>query len=67
MFKEYKKFIMTGNVIAVILVGTIGAVIKGFVSFIITRIIGMFIGGASFAEKFIELSPKVPAVLNDAG
>ena len=58
---------MTGNVIAVILVGTIGAVIKGFVSFIIIQIIGMFIGGASFAEKFIELSPKVPAVLNDAG
>ena len=67
MFKEYKKFIMTGNVIAVILVGTIGAVIKGFVSFIIIRIIGMFIGGASFTEKFIELSPKEPAVLNDAG
>ena len=66
MFKEYKKFIMTGNVIAVILVGIIGAVIKGFVSFIIIRIIGILIGGASFAEKFKELSPKEPPVLNDA-
>ncbi|MFT6283076.1 MAG: large conductance mechanosensitive channel [Salibacteraceae bacterium] len=71
MLKEFKKFIMTGNVIdlaiAVILAGAIGAVIKGFVSFIMMPIIGMFIGGASFAEKFVELSPKVPAVLNDAG
>ena len=61
---------MTGNFIdpdiAVILAETIGAVIKGFVSFIIIRIIGMFIGGASFAEKFKELSPKESPVLNDA-
>ena len=61
---------MTGNFIdpdiAVILAETIGAVIKGFVSFIIIRLIGMLIGRASFAEKFKELSPKEPPVLNDA-
>jgi large conductance mechanosensitive channel len=69
MLKEFKKFIMTGNVIdlaiAVILAGAIGAVIKGFVSFIMMPIIGMFTGGASFADKFLELSPYVPAVMKD--
>jgi large conductance mechanosensitive channel len=38
MFKEFKKFIMTGNVIdlavAVILAGAVGLVVKGFVSMI---------------------------------
>ena len=62
---------MTGNVIdlaiAVILAGAIGSVIKGFVSFIMMPIIGMFIGGASLAEKFVELTPYLPAVVDDAG
>lgn len=54
---------MTGNVIdlaiAVILAGAVGTVVKGFVSMIMMPIIGMFTGGASFADKVVELSPAV--------
>ena len=63
MLKEFKAFIMTGNVIdlaiAVILAGAVGTVVKGFVSMIMMPIIGMFSGGVSFADKVIELSPAV--------
>ena len=63
MLKEFKAFIMTGNVIdlaiAVILAGAVGTVVKGFVSMIMMPIIGMFTGGASFADKVVELSPAV--------
>ena len=66
MLKEFKKFIMTGNVIdlaiAVILAGAVGAVVKGFVSMIMMPIIGMFTGGASFADKVIVLNPGVEGV-----
>ena len=71
MLKEFKKFIMTGNVvdlaIAVILAGAVGAVVKGFVSNIMMPIIGLFTGGASFADKVIVLSPAVKEVVNEAG
>lgn len=63
MLKEFKNFIMTGNVvdlaIAVILAGAVGTVVKGFVSMIMMPIIGMFTGGASFADKVYELAPAV--------
>jgi large conductance mechanosensitive channel len=63
MLKEFKAFIMTGNVIdlaiAVILAGAVGTVVKGFVSMIMMPLIGMFTGGASFADKVYELSPAV--------
>lgn len=71
MFKEFKKFIMTGNVIdlavAVILAGAIKAVITGFVSMIMMPIIGLFTGDVSFADKVYELSPAVPEVLAENG
>lgn len=74
MLKEFKEFIMTGNVIdlaiAVILAGAVKAVVTGFVSNIMMPVIGVFTGGASFADKVIELSPKVPAIAevkNEAG
>ena len=63
MLKEFKAFIMTGNVIdlaiAVILAGAVGAVVKGFVSMIMMPLIGMFTGGASFADKVYELAPAI--------
>lgn len=56
MLKEFKNFIMTGNVIdfavAVIMAGAMGAVINGFVSKIAMPLIGMLSGGVSFADKF---------------
>ena len=68
MFKEFKNFIMTGNVIdfavAVIMAGAIGAVINGFVSNVIMPIVGHFAGGVDFADKKIVLDE---AVIDAAG
>ena len=68
MLKEFKDFIMTGNVVefavAVIMAGAIGKVVNGFVSNIIMPIVGMFTGGVNFADKKIVLSE---AVLDAAG
>ncbi len=61
MWKEFKEFIMTGNVIdlavAVILAGAIGLVINGFVSDIMMPIVGHFAGGLDFADLKYVLSP----------
>ena len=63
MFKEFKSFIMTGNVIdlavAVILAGAIGLVVSGFVSDVMMPIVGHFTGGMDFAELKYVLSPAV--------
>lgn len=66
MLKEFKSFIMTGNVvdlaIAVILAGAVSAVVKGFVSMIMMPIIGAFTGGKGFAEMKYVLSEAVAEV-----
>lgn len=63
MFKEFKKFIMTGNVIdlavAVILAGAIGLVVSGFVSDIMMPIVGHFAGGMDFADLKVVLTEAV--------
>lgn len=54
MLKEFKDFIMTGNVIdfavAVIMAGAIGLVINGFVADIVMPVVGEFAGGMDFAN-----------------
>lgn len=54
MLKEFRNFIMTGNVIdfavAVIMAGAIGLVINGFVADIVMPIVGEFTGGMDFAN-----------------
>ncbi len=61
--KEFKEFIMTGNVIdfavAVILAGAVGAVVTGFVQFIMMPIIGELVGGMNFSDLKYVLSPAV--------
>jgi large conductance mechanosensitive channel len=63
MLKEFKNFIMTGNVIdlaiAVIMAGAIGLVVGGFVTDIMMPIVGHFTGGMDFADLKIVLSPAV--------
>lgn len=65
MFKEFKKFIMTGNVIdlavAVLLAGAMGLVVSGFVNDIMMPIVGHFSGGLDFAEMKIVLDEAVMA------
>ena len=61
MLKEFKEFIMTGNVIdfavAVILAGAVGLVVNGFVSDIVMPVVGEFTGGMDFADMKLVLSP----------
>jgi len=61
MWKEFKEFIMTGNVIdfaiAVILAGAVGLVVNGFVNDIMMPIVGHFTGGIDFADKIYWLTP----------
>ncbi len=63
MWKEFKDFIMTGNVIdfaiAVILAGAVGLVVTTFVSDVMMPVVGMISGGPDFADKMIELAPAV--------
>ncbi|MEE9429433.1 MAG: large conductance mechanosensitive channel protein MscL [Melioribacteraceae bacterium] len=58
MLKEFKDFIMGGNVIefavAVIMAGAIGMVVTGFVNLIVMPFVGHFSGGMDFKDmKFI--------------
>jgi large conductance mechanosensitive channel len=63
MFKQFKDFIMTGNVIdlavAVILAGVVSGVVKGFVNLVMMPIIGHFTGGIDFADLKLVLSEAV--------
>lgn len=65
MWKEFKNFIMTGNVIdlavAVILAGAVGMVVNGFVTDIMMPIVGNFTGGVDFADMKYILSPATIA------
>jgi len=63
MLKEFKDFIMTGNVIdfavAVIMATALGLVINGFVGDIVMPIVGHFAGGLDFASMAYQLDPAV--------
>lgn len=63
MLKEFKNFIMTGNVIdfavAVIMATALGAVIKGFVNNIAMPFVGHFAGGIDFASKKLVLDEAI--------
>ncbi len=68
MLKEFKNFILTGNVIdlavGVILGAAIGAVTSGFVGDIAMPIVGHLVGGADFSSLKVVLSE---AVMNPDG
>lgn len=70
MLKEFKDFILTGNVVdlavAVILAGAVGLVVNGFVTDIMMPIIGNFTGGIDFADLKYVLSPAM-GVEGEAG
>ena len=65
MLKEFRNFIMTGNVIdlavAVILAGAIGLVVSGFVNDIMMPVVGHFAGGIDFADMKVVLDEAVMA------
>ena len=63
MLKEFKNFIMTGNVIdfavAVLLAGALGLVVNGFVNDIVMPFVGHFAGGLDFADMKVVLDEAV--------
>ena len=70
MLKEFKDFIMTGNVIdfavAVIMAGAMGLVINGFVADIVMPVVGHFAGGVDFANLKVVLT-EASGVEGEAG
>ena len=63
MLREFRDFIMTGNVIdlavAVILAGAVGMVVTGFTNDIMMPIVGHFAGGLDFADMKYVLDEAV--------
>ncbi len=63
MFKEFKDFIATGNVVdfavGVIMAGAIGAVINSFVADMAMPLVGMLTGGMDFSQMKVVLSEAV--------
>ncbi len=70
MWKEFKAFIMRGNVldlaIAVIIGGAFGKIITSLVNDIIMPPIGKLLGNINFADLFINLSGQPYATLQAA-
>jgi large conductance mechanosensitive channel len=62
MFKEFKAFIMRGNVldlaVAVIIGAAFGRIVSSFVSDIVMPPIGVVTGKVDFSNLFIDLSGK---------
>ena len=60
MVKEFRNFIMKGNVIdlavAVIIGAAFGAIVSSFVNDIVMPIIGQLLGKVNFSDLFINLS-----------
>lgn len=65
MWKEFKEFIMRGNVVDLaigVIIGTaFGAIAKSLVSDVIMPPIGLLLGGVDFANLFILLKAGSPA------
>lgn len=70
MLKEFKAFIMRGNVldlaVAVIIGAAFGKVVTSFVNDVIMPPIGMLLGGVNFSDLYINLSQTAYASLADA-
>ena len=62
MLKEFKTFIMRGNVldlaVGIIIGGAFGKIISSFVNDILMPPLGMIMGKINFADLFINLSGK---------
>lgn len=63
LLREFRDFIMTGNVIdlavAVLLATATGAVVSGFTNDIMMPVVGYFTGGADFSDLKYVLSEAV--------
>ena len=74
MLKEFKAFIMKGNIldlaVAVIIGGAFGKIVSSFVSDILMPPIGILLGGVNFTDLVVTLKEAVgetPAVTMNVG
>jgi len=62
MFKEFKEFIMRGNVldmaIGIIIGAAFGKIVSSFVNDLLMPPLGRLLGGVDFSNLFIDLSGK---------
>jgi len=65
MLKDFRDFIMKGNVldlaVAVIIGGAFGKIVSSFVTDIIMPPIGLLLGNVDFANLFVVMKGAVPA------
>jgi len=70
MFKEFKAFIMRGNVldlaIAVIIGGAFGAVVDSLVKNILMPPLGLILGGVNFSDLYLSLNGRTYGSLKAA-
>ena len=70
MFKEFKEFIMRGNVldlaIAVIIGGAFGAIVNSMVNDIVMPPIGVILGHVDFKDLFLSLNGQTYPSLAEA-
>ena len=63
MFKEFKEFIMRGNVldlaVGVIIGGAFGKIVGSLVNDIIMPLIGVLLGGVNFSEQSAQIGNAV--------
>ena len=62
MFKDFKAFIMRGNVldlaVGIVIGGAFGGIVTSFVNDVLMPPIGLLMGGVDFANLFINLTPE---------
>ena len=70
MLKEFKKFILQGNVldlaVGIVIGAAFGAIVTSFVKDILMPPIGLLLGGMDFTNLFITLKGPAAATLADA-
>jgi large conductance mechanosensitive channel len=70
MLKEFKAFVMRGNVldlaVAVIIAAAFGRIVTSFINDIIMPPIGLLLGNVDFASLYINISGKTFASLAEA-
>jgi large conductance mechanosensitive channel len=70
MLKDFKAFVMRGNVmdlaVGVIIGGAFGKIVSSLVNDVIMPLIGLILGKVQFANLFIDLSGKGYATLEAA-
>ncbi len=64
MFKEFKEFVMRGNVldmaVGIVIGGAFSAIVKSLVKDVIMPPVGLLLGGVDFANLFILLKEGSP-------